>query len=62
MDVRLVSIKRGYNLGNYENASIEMQAIPDVNEDAGLVMKELGEKIDNFAQEKYGISPKVARR
>lgn len=62
MDARMVSVKRVCNLGNFENIAIEMQAVPGFDEDPAEVAVQLGNKIDTFAEEHYGVSRKQIKK
>lgn len=47
MDPRMISVRRVFNLGNYENISVEIQAMVD----PGEAPKEVLTKLSNEAEE-----------
>jgi hypothetical protein len=53
-DIRLVTVKRSFNLGGFDSLSLELQAQPDVGEDPEKVMDELTDRAETFAQKSYG--------
>jgi len=53
-DIRLVTVKRSFNLGGFDSLSLELQAQPEIGQDPEVVMDELTEKAENFARKSYG--------
>lgn len=48
MEVRIVSVTRTYNLGNYENIKFHVEAAVGVNEDARTVMGQLEAMVADY--------------
>lgn len=54
MDVRLVTVKRSFNLGGFDSLSVEAQAATDVDEDPEKVIGDLASKLESAARSNYG--------
>ena len=53
MDPRMISVRRVFNLGNYENVSVEIQAMVDPGEDPKEVLSKLTVKAEEWHKEQF---------
>ncbi len=58
MDTRMVSVKRIFNLGSYENVSVEIQAAVEPGESTKDVLDKLAAESENWHRERYSATKK----
>jgi len=60
-NVKLASLKRTFNLGDYESLQIELQSVPDEGQPVETVLDELAARAEDSARRTYGHRIKEKR-